>query len=410
LIRHILREHLMSMNEGRRYSDEDLQNIALRYGTKIDFVNNDRNAYTAALRRGILDNITKHMTPGKSYYTDEDLQNIASRYQHKKDFIKNDGKAYAVAKQRKILDKITQHMSPVFKYSDEELRTRAKEFKHRSEFKKFDKPAYSAAYARGILDDITTHMTPLGNLYNRLVYVYEFPQVNAVYVGITYHEDRRKKGHMKIDSNSSVRKFMDETHLEPEYKVVSDGYVDYQQAQKLEGDLVEKYKNEGWQILNKVKTGGLGGSFKLSDEVITDIAKKYKFKSDFRKNEPKAFKAAAHRGLLKNLSNLENKPLQVYSDEDLEEIAKKYQHKGDFYKNDKNAYQLAHHRGILDSITTHMVPKTKYTFDELKKIASKYTTKKDFREKDNPAFQAAKGRGILQDITKHMTPLRRKTK
>ena len=85
-------------------------------------------------------------------------------------------------------------MSPVFKYSDEELRTRAKEFKHRSEFKKFDKPAYSAAYARGILDDITTHMTPLGNLYNRLVYVYEFPQVNAVYVGITYHEDRRKKG------------------------------------------------------------------------------------------------------------------------------------------------------------------------------------------------------------------------
>jgi hypothetical protein len=253
-------------------------------------------------------------------------------------------------------------------------------------------------------------MIPLGNLYNRLVYVYEFPQVNAVYVGITYHEDRRKKGHMQIDSNSSVRKFMEETNLEPQYKVVSDGYIDYQQAQKLEGDLVEKYKNDGWQILNKVKTGGLGGSFQLSDEIITDIAKKYKFKSDFRKNEPKAFKSAAYRGLLKNLSNLENKSSKVYTDEDLAEIAKKYQHKVDFYDNDKNAYKLAHHRGILNSITTHMVPKTKYTPEQLQIIALKYNTKKDFREKDNPAFQAAKGRAILQDITKHMIPLRKSSK
>jgi hypothetical protein len=44
----------------------------------------------------------------------------------------------------------------------------------------------------------------------------------------------------------------------PSHKILSNGYVDVKEAQKLEKFYVTQYRNNGWKLLNGNKTGGIG--------------------------------------------------------------------------------------------------------------------------------------------------------
>lgn len=83
---------------------------------------------------------------------------------------------------------------------------------------------------------------------------------------------------------------MKKQELNQYIKKISD-YINVKQAQKLENTIVEKYKSEGWIILNRTKTGSLGSNkIKWTKETCFEEYLKYnKDKKKFRKNNIVAY-------------------------------------------------------------------------------------------------------------------------
>ena len=415
LIRHILHEHI-SEQKIPKLSNIELIDLGKKYEYKKDFISKHKKEYNLAASRGILDQVVGHMKNKyrSSQLSNEDIFKFAQKFKHRSDFIKGSMNSYLEAKKRGILDLVTSHMedhpnkSNVRKYSYEELEKIAKKYKNKKEFNTNDSKAYAAASNYGILDNITTHMETLGSKSKRMVYSYEFPDYNFAYVGLTYNEEKRKRAHTETENErkkqSAVLKFILDKGVRPIYKNISNGYIDYKDAQKLENDTLEWYKNNGWETLNKVKTGGLGGlAFVVSNKQLEDTAKKYDNKSDFKKMEPAVYQLASRRKLLPQLtSHMSSKISNDYSYDDLLKIASEFQTKTEFKNAKPGAYSIAVQRKIIDDITKHMTGNSKFTDDELEQIAKKYKSKIEFKKGNRRAYSRALARGIMDKISKHM--------
>ena len=68
-------------------------------------------------------------------------------------------------------------------------------YKTKRDLEKGNPKAYHTAYASPYWEELTDHMIALGNMVKRMIYVYEFPDLKTVYVGLTGDEDRRKEEH-----------------------------------------------------------------------------------------------------------------------------------------------------------------------------------------------------------------------
>jgi predicted GIY-YIG superfamily endonuclease len=242
-------------------------------------------------------------------------------------------------------------------------------------------------------------MGKLGSIKKRMVYAYEFSD-NYVYIGLTYHKDKRNDQHMK---SGPVYKHIQETGLIPIRIEISD-YIDAQDASKLEQLTENKYRNEGWNILNQAKTGLLGGNILIwTPETVRNESQKYKTLSDFRNYSPKAYNAARRNGWLPELGLLNT---QIKWDFDsVQKEAMKYKTRKEFSLNSKGAYVFALRNKILDDITKHMdVKKIKWTKELANTEALKYKTKGDFAKNSKKAYETANKHKWLDDITKHMIP------
>jgi hypothetical protein len=396
-------------------SDQELIDLGKKYENKKDFIGAHKKEYNLAASRGILDKVVGHMknTYRKSNLTDEDIVNIAKQYKYRSDFIEGNANAYLEAQKRGILDQVTSHMevhpnkSNIRKYSREELELIAKKYQNKRDFNANDRNAYAAASSYGILDDITQHMETLGSKSNRMVYAYEFPDYNMAYVGLTYNEEQRKRAHTEFENErkkqSSVLKFMLEKNVQPIYKNISNGYIDYKDAQKLEHDTLEIYKDNGWETLNRAKTGGLGGlAFHISNQEIEDVAKNYQTKSEFKKNEPNIYQLASRRKLIPNVTQHMSSKLTFFDFDDIMKIASKYQSKTEFSVKSPKAYSAAVRKGWIEDVTKHMTGNSKFSDQELEKIAKGYKTKMDFKKGNRRAYSRAVARGIIDKISTHM--------
>jgi predicted GIY-YIG superfamily endonuclease len=213
----------------------------------------------------------------------------------------------------------------------------------RSEFRLKYISAYNNSWEFGWLDEICTHMNIAGNLRKRLVYSYEFSD-NYVYVGITCNMNRRNKQHFEI--GGAVFEHIHESKLLPINKILSDGIVDVENACELESFWVNKYLIDGWNILNKIKTGGLGGNILKWDKI--------------------------------NYSK----------------VAILCETRKEFSIRFVSAYINARKNGWLDDICSHMIsrrkPKNYWDFDSCRDAAKKYNTRYDFSHKCSGAYFVSK--------------------
>lgn len=149
-------------------------------------------------------------------------------------------------------------------YSDEELIARAGNYKYRRDLEKNEPKILRAIKSRGkeFMAIAFAHMEPIGNRKHRMIYVYEFTDRSA-YVGLTYDCERRQKDHLYEDS-SAVRRHMERTGLKPVYRKLTE-YLPVKEAQRMEGEWVERYRKDGWTILNVVDTGGIGSGERSKD-------------------------------------------------------------------------------------------------------------------------------------------------
>ena len=147
-------------------------------------------------------------------------------------------------------------------YSNEYLISEAKKYPNKRELRKNAYWLLTAIRSHKLQKEAYAHMETLGNRRYRMIYAYEFPD-HSVYVGLTFDYKKRGRDHA-IDQNSAVNKHIKETELTPVRKSLTD-YLPVKEAQKMEGQYVEKYRSEGWMILNVAKTGSTGAIYSKTD-------------------------------------------------------------------------------------------------------------------------------------------------
>ena len=216
----------------------------------------------------------------RGYWNDKNNCLIeAKKYLRKVDLKKNCNCAYKSLCKNGWLEEACSHMEnavkPVGYWTLERCIEEGKNHTSRSDFWKNSRGAWNASQINGWLDIISAHIPRRGSMYKRIVYVYEFSD-NSAYVGLTYDMNNRQTQRNLLKTDS-VTKYINESGLTPIRRLLTD-YIDVDSAAKLECFYIEKYRSEGWNILNQKIGGGVGGKLrKWSKEKIINAIKEYKY-------------------------------------------------------------------------------------------------------------------------------------
>jgi len=127
------------LKEGRKYSG------------RWDFRKSNQPAYTAALKRGLLD----QLYPSKyvNWSDDEAILKEGRKYSSRGEFYKGSSSAYQAANKRGLLDQLYPPLVTDWS-SDESVLKEGRNYKSRSEFSKNNISAYQAANKRNLLDQL----------------------------------------------------------------------------------------------------------------------------------------------------------------------------------------------------------------------------------------------------------------
>lgn len=283
----------------------------------------------------------------------------------------------------------------------------ALKYQTKREFRTNNRNAYTCAYNHGYLDEICKHMISLGDRKHKCVYCCEFPD-NHVYIGITFDFNRRKKDREKR-ANDTVTRYINNTELVPIHKQLTD-YIKEEEAVLLEAEFVKEYKNHNWIVLNKVKTGGVGGDilYWTHDKCIEE-ALKYNTKSDFNLHSKGAYDSCRRNGWLNeaysHMKPFNRKDLNLYwTKEYCISKALLCDTRTEFRKKYGGAYDSARRHKWLDEIYLYIItlPKKIITFEDCKQEALKYDTKYDFRHNSNKIYELTRKNKWLNKCCQHM--------
>lgn len=356
----------------------------------------------------------KKVRKKRGYWTIERSFEEAIKYDKRSDFKKHSNRAYIVLKKNGLLDKACSHMKKncrIKVWTKDACVEAAKSCKTKSEFLRRFCGAYAISKRYGWFDELLQYFTPVGNKYNRCIYACEFPD-NHVYVGLTYNMEKRKSNHLR-NKDSVIYRYIKKTGLTPYFKQLTE-YIPYTDAALKEGEFLEKYKVDGWVTLNKVPTGGLGGTDKKinrkwSKEKCLEITKMCNSYSELRKKYPGVLNFSKKNGFINKIreilppKTLKNKK---WTEETALEECYKYETISEFFKKSPSAYSFLLRNNLHDKMRYGKkgLINPKWTYEDAKEEALKYKTKKEFRKKANGCYQVANKRGWMNLITKHMMP------
>ena len=348
-------------------------------------------------------------------WTKEYCQQIALTCKSRKELSGKSRTCYTISHKKGWLDEICSHMPKLFRenanhWTKENCHKEALKYNTRSLFEKGNLGAYTKARRQNWLDEICGHMDfrQRGAQGKKKVYLLTWAKENMIYIGITNNPKRRINDHLEDSSNKKVRKLI-LSGITPEVEIITD-WLEFEDIVKKEQELIDKYKFEGWKVLNIAKGGALGGiTIKWTYELCKQQALKYKSRGAFEENESGCFKAAIRLGIYEEIcSHMEyiKVPNHFLTKEKCSEIAKLYNSRTEFSDKNGGAYNKCLKRGWLDELCQHMVQKNKpngyWNKENCKMEASKYETRGEFNKHSASCYGAAMKNGWLDEICAHM--------
>lgn len=328
-------------------SYENCKIEALKFRNRTEFYRKSRLAYTIAVKNGWIDEFhqTKNNIIKKINLNDciEKIKECKTVYEFKKRFYQY----YTASINNNWYDDLKLIINSRLKknngyWTKEQCQNVALKCEYRKEFQIKFHSAYSKALKNNWLDEICSHMSSIGDKYRRCVYVFEFKESKTCYVGLTCNLIRRAKTHML---KGPVHDFIKNNNESFELKQLSD-YIKADKAQTLEGKYLERYKNNGWVILNSIKAGGLGGlsTNKYDINKCRVLALECKTRWEFNQKYNKEYQACLKNNWLDEIcSHMVEKKKNRYWDnfERCLEVAKKCKNKTEFIKKYDSAYRYS---------------------------------------------------------------------
>ena len=314
-------------------------------------------------------------------------------------------------------------LKPVGYWTKERCAEEALKYEHRCDFEKYSKSAYVRAVKEKWIFEICEHMTRIGNKHMRCVYVYEFPD-NSAYIGLTYNIEQRQIDRDQ-NKNDQVTKHKNNTGFEPIRKQLTD-YINADEAAKLEIYYIDKYKEDGWNVLNVAPGGSLGGGEpKWTYDNCKNTLLKYKYIEDFANENRKMYNSIKRKNWVDLLNLIESKPSEIkiqkeklereqqkekieIKNVDLNYINHILELASNFYDielfkktyNDEYRY-VSHYRKFKDLINVINNRRDTITIDEIKVMTINYKSPTQILRQNRPLYNLIKYRKIESEVLQH---------
>lgn len=188
----------------------------------------------------------------------------------------------------------------------------SKNYNSRSDFKKGNNWAYSIARKNCWLDEMTWLEKKLEQYKAKIhiVYKYYFKENNAIYIGRTNDSKRRDDEHRQKKDN--LTKYANKNNLPiPPIEIIEDKLT-LEESLIKEDYWLKYYKDNGYNIINKAKTGKKEGSIgrigwgKWYRKSVFEEARKYETKNEFKKGCQSAYYVAIRKGWIDEMNWFKN--------------------------------------------------------------------------------------------------------
>lgn len=239
-------------------------------------------------------------------WTYETCYEEAKNYKELKEFRKKSNVAYGVALKNNWLDNyvwLKRHCKPNGYWTKERCFEEAKKYSMLNKFRYGSPGAFDSAWTNRWVKDYTWFEDERFNVYTDKVdsvYSYEFEEQKAVYVGRTLMKLQTERDHQHIFGVDSVSSFAKSNDVPvPEMKILEDSLT-LKEGSEREGYWVEKYRSEGWTILNVAKTGSIGaiGKGKWNHRTCEKAANEVSSRVELFRKYPRAYKVSLRNGWL----------------------------------------------------------------------------------------------------------------
>jgi hypothetical protein len=338
------------------------------------------------------------------YWTLERCKKDALKYKSRTKWHKKSSGAYDKAIKNGWLNICCKHMVYIYipkgVLNKKHCLSKALKCKNRKEMKQKFPSEYNAIRNNRWHIECFSHMVKIGNSHLRALYAFEHPD-RSVYVGLTYNYNVRYNSHMSKNKLLMAKK----AEGGQVFKTFNEWYsIDI--VGKKEADLIEKYRKNGWTILNKAKAGGLGGNTLFwTNKKLIDSAKKCKNIRQWMENFPSAYTLASKRKLLDTCcAHMERR--RIWTNKEIIKDASKYKTRVDWYNKSRGPCSTAQRRGIYELCCKHMVRlKIKdgtLTQEFCKEDALKYKTRSEWAKNSASAYKKAKIKGWSENCCSHM--------
>jgi len=393
-----------------QWTEKKIKDTTRKYKTINEWRINEPLAYNAACKRKITSEVAKRLKATyrpKNFWNKETIIEAVRKFKSFEEWIKKDkSQSYSAATKHRLLSdpEVTGHLikqeSRYFgHWTKEKIFKDAKKYNSRSEWQKNSASAYHASLNKNIHKEATGHMKLLGNRFKRCLYTIEIKGKNKIYVGLTHNFKRRIYGHI----NTKFKKYKKNQLI---IKQITN-YIDSERAIYFEDRLIQQKKKVGFELLNKVKGGGLGGTvIPWSKQEIISSAKKYLYKMEWKREYPAAYQASIshryHREATKHMATPERP--RIWTKEKVITSAKKYTYRNDWKSKEERAYNAAYKNKWLKEATSHMpvFKNFRWTKEKILEDAKKYNSVTKWNQNSRGAYQAAVNKKFLEEATKHM--------
>lgn len=295
----------------KKWDYETCKKEAEKYTTLGDYRKFSGKAYQISLKNGWIEEFTwlERKKGYNNYWDYEKCFQESKKYPTRTDFRKKSPTCYKTCLDNGWLDEfvwIPKRKQILSKWTKEICFSIGKRFTTKRDFAKYEKGCYTASLRNKWIDEMTWFVpASIENVElfkkTHLVYVYIDESLNVAYVGLTSNLKSRHARHKK---KGSVYDYFSNKGLPiPEPKILKDNLTP-EESRFYEDFYLNIFKEKGYEVLNKAKTGRYCGSFgggrvKYTYDVCYEIAKRYNTLKDFYKNEQSCYNRTRQKGWLK---------------------------------------------------------------------------------------------------------------
>lgn len=261
----------------------------------------------------------------------------------------------------------------------------AAKYKTKMEFRNGSGGAFNAAMRYGWMGEICENFVKPQVKYMDItkkihcVYVYEMQEQKACYVGRTINLHNRdlshRRGRKHHDGSITydvLYEFCRDNSIEIPKPIVKEPDLDGKDSLIMEDFWVKEYSKNGWNVLNKAKTGELSGSLgavkKWTYEACKEFCKDYKYRGEVENANYSCYFTCLRNWWFDEFG-IKEKYNTWESKDKLIEVARACKNISDFAHNFYGGYLTAKKNGWLDDVANSFI---KDNTDEEKKMCDDY--------------------------------------